>query len=153
MPVAHHAPPAVLVFELGMRSKKCLHLGLDRLGQHLAPTFPQHHQQRIVGDTRSWSGQPDNGIFLHRVSFLVPEHHREYATSRLIHHVWMAPGSQGRRYVWQSGRLRSCVRPLDAVDVTAGSDGFRELRGLDQILGDVPHGGCQAAPDPSARPT
>ena len=41
-------------------------------------------------------------------------------------HVWMAPGLQEFFCVKRSGRLQSCVRPFDAVHMTAGPDGFRE---------------------------
>ena len=39
--------------------------------------------------------------------------------------VWMAPALQGLWLVWRFGRVQSCVRPVDAVQMTAGLDGFR----------------------------
>ena len=88
MPVAHHPPPAVLVLELGMRGKKRLHLGLDRLGQHPPRPVTQHRKQRIVGDAGSWPGQPDNAILLHGVSLRVTSTITDgYAASCLIHQI------------------------------------------------------------------
>lgn len=41
--------------------------------------------------------------------------------------VWMAPALQvGSRCFGALGRVQSCLRPLCAVDVTAGPDGVRE---------------------------
>jgi len=71
MPVAHQASPALPVGEFGMGGEERLDLGLDRLHQHPPGALAQDGQQRIADDTRSWSGQADNAILLHGVSFLV----------------------------------------------------------------------------------
>jgi len=71
VPVADHAPATLLVHEPSMAGKERLDLGLDRLRQHPPGALAQHRQQRIVRDARSWSGQADNAILLHGVSFLV----------------------------------------------------------------------------------
>ena len=54
-----------------MRAEKRLCLGLDQLEQDTSRSIPQHQQQRIVDDTRSWPRQTDNGILSHGVSFRV----------------------------------------------------------------------------------
>ena len=61
----------MLVDQRGMGSQKRLDLGPDRLHQHPPGALAQHRQQRIVRDARSWSGQGDNAILRHGVSFLV----------------------------------------------------------------------------------
>ena len=71
VPVAHQASPALPVGEFGMGGEERLDLGLDRLHQHPPGALAQDGQQRIADDTRSWSGQADNAILLHGVSFRV----------------------------------------------------------------------------------
>jgi hypothetical protein len=51
-----------------MGGKERLDLGLDRLHQHPPGAIPQHGQQRVVGDARSWSRQGNNAILVHGVS-------------------------------------------------------------------------------------
>jgi len=41
--------------------------------------------------------------------------------------VWMAPYLQGLFKLLALGRVQSCVRPVGAVLMTAGLDGFRGL--------------------------
>jgi hypothetical protein len=56
-------------------------------------------------------------------------------------HVWTAPRAQGDSLVWHAGRVRSCVRPVCAVLVTAGPD---EVRGP----GPNQFSALEARPDP-----
>jgi hypothetical protein len=51
-----------------MGGKERPDLGLDRLHQHPPGAIPQHGQQRVVGDARSWSRQGNNAILVHGVS-------------------------------------------------------------------------------------
>ena len=51
-----------------MGGEERLDLGLDRLHQHPPGALPQHGQQRVVGDARSWPRQGDHAILLHGVS-------------------------------------------------------------------------------------
>jgi hypothetical protein len=62
MTVAHNTPPATRVLDLGVRAEKRLYLGLDHLLQHAPRPIPQHQQQRVIGDTRPWQPQSNNGI-------------------------------------------------------------------------------------------
>jgi hypothetical protein len=71
MTVPDDTATALLVREFGMAGEERLDLGLDRLHQHPPCAFPQHRQQRVVRDARSWSGQGDNAILLHGVSSIV----------------------------------------------------------------------------------
>jgi hypothetical protein len=71
VPITDHAAPTMRVLELGVRAEKSLDLGLDHLLQHPPRPIPQHQQQRIIGDTRPWPRQTNNGIPLHGVSFRV----------------------------------------------------------------------------------
>jgi hypothetical protein len=48
-------------------------------------------------------------------------------------HVWTAPSTQGDFTFDARGRVRSCVRPVDAAIMTAGPDAIRSL---------VPHQFC-----------
>lgn len=48
--------------------------------------------------------------------------------SFVITHAWMAPGWQERLTLIGGSRLRSCVRPVGAVRMTAGPDGIRWSR-------------------------
>src|SRR3954465_11544738 len=68
MPVAHQATTTLLVREPGMAGEERLDLGLDRLHQHPPGAIPQHGQQRVVGDARSWSRPGNNAILVHGVS-------------------------------------------------------------------------------------
>ena len=71
VPVAHQAPTASVIGEIGVGDEERLHLGLDRLHQQAPGAVAQHRQQRIVRESSSWSRQRHNGTFLHSVSFLV----------------------------------------------------------------------------------
>ena len=71
MPVAHQAPAAPVIGEVGVGSQERLDLGLDGLPQQAPGTRAQHCQQRIVGECRAWPRQRDNSTFLHGVSLLV----------------------------------------------------------------------------------
>ena len=62
VPVADDTPPAMRILVLGMRAEIRLYLGLDHLLQHPPRPIPQHQQQRIIGDTRSWQPQSNNAI-------------------------------------------------------------------------------------------
>ena len=59
--VADDTAPAMRVLEFGVRTNKRLELGLDHLLQHAPRPVPQHQQQRIIGDTRPWPRQTNNG--------------------------------------------------------------------------------------------
>ncbi len=50
----------------------------------------------------------------------------------------MAPAVQGFWLVWRGGRVRSCVRPVDAALMAAGPDGVR---------GSGPKSQARGAPD------
>jgi hypothetical protein len=53
--VAHHAPAALSVLELGVCREEPLDLGLDHLLQHPPRSRPQHLEQRIVRQARPWA--------------------------------------------------------------------------------------------------
>ena len=58
----HLLPPAMRILDVGVSCEKRLELGLDDLQQHPPRPIPQHQQQRIVGDTRSWPRRTNKGI-------------------------------------------------------------------------------------------
>jgi hypothetical protein len=66
-PVAHQAPAAGIVDQLGMAREERLDLGLDRLGQQRARPVPQHLGQRILPSI-VWAAEADHVILVHGVS-------------------------------------------------------------------------------------
>src|SRR5947209_5503367 len=97
MPVAHQATTTLLVQEPGMAGKERLDLGLDRLHQHPPGAIPQHGQQRVVGDARSWSRPGHNAILVHGVSSRV--------TSTITEDT--PPPIPATKFGYSSGRTRS----------------------------------------------
>src|SRR4051812_4393465 len=71
MAVPHDPAAAVLVDQARATHNEAFDLGLDRVRQHAPSAVAQHSQQRVVGNAPSWSGQPDNDILVHGVSFMV----------------------------------------------------------------------------------
>jgi hypothetical protein len=100
------------VLELGVRPEKRFYLGLDHLLQHAARPIPQHQQQRIIGDTRPWPRQANNGIPLHGVSFRV--------TSNITEDTPPQPSSTKFEH--------SSIGPWANTSPTSALDGVQELR-------------------------
>jgi hypothetical protein len=65
MLIAHDMAPTVRVVHLGVRGEECL----DHRRQHESRASPQHQWRWVVGDTRLWPHQTNNGIPLDRAAF------------------------------------------------------------------------------------